>query len=254
MILIEQRKLNKSMNVQDSRYLDTCNGNFIVLDDKTVQIDDRILEIFNRISLYGYNVEVINSDIVMNKVFNYFLESDFDKHFDMIVLVGIGGKQMFSNIIHREFFKGIEIVDLVWHRYWDSNSSSFFETDIYKYDFKDKKICLIEDVVATGNTLLTLKEMIEIRGGKVEMLMSALIQETSPLIHNSFVSMISGIKICKPDDFQKDPFWYPPIYSLRHLLYGDDEMEDFYDVFNDKYFNGDITVENMIKSYRRIKK
>ena len=82
------------------------------------------------------------------------------------------------------------------------------------------------------------------------MIASSLIQESSPIIHQSFSPTFSSVMIRKPKDTSLDPFWYPPIYSLRHLMHGDDEMNSFYKVLNEKYFNNNDKVERAIKRVR----
>lgn len=63
--------------------------------------------------------------------------------------------------------------------------------------------------------------------------------------------MTSITVIKKPKDKDLDPFWYPPIYSLRHLIRGDEEMPEIYNVLNEKYFNNEDKVEKLIKRIRK---
>ena len=119
-----------------------------------------------------------------------------------------------------------------------------------KYDFANKKIILIEDVIATGETLFNVISEIEKRGGKIKIIIATIINEGSPLVNKSFKYTLVSKKI-KNNKWNKDPYWFPAIYSTRHLFYGDNEMKNFYKIFNEKYFNGSNKIENEIKKMRR---
>ena len=175
-------------------------------------------------------------------------------YFDTVLTVGTGGKHFFKAIENNKLFLNKEIINLKWHRYWDNQKSLGFETDIDKYDLKDKKILIMEDVIASGMTLVVLKEEIEKRGGIVVATIASLIQEASFLKEKSIVPTYVTVKINKANDMSLDPFWYPPIYSFRHLLYGDEEMSNFYKILNEKYFNNEDKIEKMIKKYREEEK
>ena len=85
------------------------------------------------------------------------------------------------------------------------------------------------------------------KGGNVKKIICAIINESSPLIDKSFAETIVAAKIISKDS--ENPFWYPAIYSTRHLFYGDEEMPKFYEVLNDKYFKDD-KIEREIKKMR----
>ena len=159
--------------------------------------------------------------------------------------------QTFNSIKNNKVFDNKFIYNIKWSRYWKGDSFLGFETNIDNYDIKNKRIIIIEDVIASGNTIWTLKEYLDNNNNEVVMICSALIQESSPIVNKSFCETYSSMMIEKTENDELDPFWYPPIYSLRHLLFGDKEMNNFYNVFNEKYFNGNNDVEVLIKKIRR---
>lgn len=247
------RELEKKFKVKDLQYksfhLYKCNNNFIILDDKTSKINKKIKQIFKLIRNYGYNLKIIDSKKYASKIIKIIKNENLE--FNTVILVGTGGKQMFKSIKDNSVFKNKEIYFIKWSREWKKDKSLGFETDLNKYNLKDKKIIIIEDVIASGNTLWTLKKYIEKLYGDVIGILSILIQESSPIINKSFSPTYSVIMINKSRDDGLDPFWYPPIYSLRHLLYGDDEMPFIYKLLNEKYFNNESIVEKEIKKIRK---
>ena len=240
MKILQQKQYKKSQLKSSSLQFGDCASDFIILDDKSYLID--LSEIIEKISSYGYNVQVIDGGKEVDRIIN---QIDFD--YDMVVLAGDGGKNIFKQL-NQSLFDCKEIIPLVWHRVWDNDKSLGFETDIDKYSFKNKKILIVEDVIASGNTLFTMKSSIEEMGGEVVGIVAAIIQQCSPIAKESFVKTLSAIRILDQEG-SKDPFWFPAIYSTRHLLFGDEEMPKFFDLLNEKYF-GDDKIEKLIKEKR----
>ena len=232
--------------VYKTSYLDTCQNNFIVLNDFTSKITFKTRKIFKKINKYNYHVKVLNIKKIAKRVEKYLIKQDLE--FDTILTAGEGGKQFFKGMRN---FENKDVIYLKWHRIWDKNVSLGFESDIDNYDLTNKKILIIEDVIASGNTLINLINNIENRNGQVVGICASLIQETSPLIKMSIKPTIVGVKINKTSDASLDPFWYPPIYSLRHLLWGDKEMPLFYEILNEKYFQNNNDIEILIKKVRK---
>jgi len=246
-MLIKEKKYKKEELTKGTNTKNKNNNNFIVLDDRTESITKGIKDVFKSINSYGYNVDVIDIRDSAKEI----LEDLKTKEFDTLLTVGEGGRTVLSSIKNNSFIKQKELILLNWSRSWNKDKSLGFETNIDDYNFKDKRIIILEDVIASGNTLYTLVKEIEKRGGKVEWIYSSLIQESSPLIKKSFCNMTSITVIKKPKDKDLDPFWYPPIYSLRHLIRGDEEMPEIYNVLNEKYFNNEDKVEKLIKRIRK---
>ena len=248
-MLIKEKKHSKEDLVYQTFCLQKCDDDFIILDDCTTEITKEVNEIFNLIKKFGYQLKVIDCRKYSIDIVRIIKEKNIN--FDTVVLAGTGGKQVFESIKDDLIFNDKNIYSLKWNREWENDISLGFDTDIDKYDFKDKNVIIVEDVIASGNTLWTMKKEIEKLNGKVNAIFSILIQESSPLINNSFCPIYSIITIKKPKDETLDPFWYPPIYSLRHLLYGDSEMPSIYKLLNNKYFNNSDEIECAIKKLRK---
>ena len=248
-MLVKEKKYKDDDLCFDSRHELENSNNFIILDDKTSKIDDNVREVLKLIETYGYNVDVVDINSMAKIIINNVENSNIQ--FDAILTVGTGGLQVYRQISESDIFKNKIIYNIKWNRAWEKDKSIGFETDIENYDIKDKKIIILEDVIASGNTLWTLKDLLELYNNKIEMIYSILIQESSPLLNKSFSNTFSSMMICKPSNEKLDVFWYPPIYSLRHLLFGDDEMPSFYDTLGEKYFNNENKVEKLIKRIRR---
>ena len=179
----------------------------------------------------------------MEKVRNYLYLKNINLKDYTIVTVGEGGKQVFK-ALNKD---ALEVIEIKWSRNWKSEISNEFITNIETFNFKSKNIILIEDVIATGETLYNIIFEIKRKGGNVKKIICAIINESSPLIDKSFAETIVAAKIMSKDS--ENPFWYPAIYSTRHLFYGDEEMPKFYEVLNDKYFKDD-KIEREIKKMR----
>ena len=245
-MIIKEEKNLPYKRVYKTIYLDACPNNFIILNDSTSKINFKIRKIFKKINKYNYHVKVLNIKRIAKRVEKYVMKQNLD--FDTILTAGEGGKQFFigmRNSVNKN------VIYLKWHRIWNKDKSFGFESDIDNYDLTNKKILIMEDVIASGNTLINLINDIEKRNGQVVGICASLIQETSPLIKMSIKPTIVGVKINKTSDTSLDPFWYPPIYSLRHLLWGDKEMPLFYQILNAKYFQNNNDIETLIKKVRK---
>jgi len=247
-MLVKERKYSKSDLIYESIHFNECNDNFVILDDKTSKIDENIRGIFRLIEKYNYKLRVIDSGEYSKRIVSFIEKHNID--FDAVLLVGTGGKQVFKNIKDNDIFNNKEIYSVKWNREWDSDISIGFRTNLNHYNLNNKQIILMEDVIASGNTLWTIVNEIRKYGGMVKGIFSILIQESSPIIERSFCPTYSIVMVNKPNNEELDPFWYPPIYSLRHLLYGDSEMSNIYNVLNEKYFNNNDEIELEIKKIR----
>ena len=195
------------------------------------------------ISQYGYKTIIINIEDLMKKIEEYINLEEKELNNYTIVTVGQGGKTAANNI----FKDNKERINIKWSRDWQKDNSNKFITDIENFCFKSKKIILVEDVIATGETIFNIVSEIEKRGGDVQKIICGIINDGSPLLFHSFKPTIVAVKTKSID--AKDPFWYPAIYSTRHLFFGDSEMPDFYNTLKEKYFEDD-KIEKTIKNLR----
>ena len=242
-MLVRNNKIKLNEARESTIILSETNENFIILDDNTYCKKEDINKIGNQISKYNYRVKIVTINHLMEKIKSYLYLKNINLKDYTIVTVGEGGKRAFEALNQ----KASEVIEVKWSRNWNSEISNEFITNIEKFNFKLKKIIIIEDVIATGETLFNIISEIQKMGGDVKKIICAIISESSPLIDKSFKETIVAMKILSDDN--QDPFWYPAIYSTRHLFYGDAEMPKFYEILNEKYF-GNKKIENEIKKMR----
>ena len=242
-MLVNNKKIQLDKAKENTTILSEIKENFIILDDNTYPNKKNINRIGEEISKYDYKVKILSINNLMEKVRNYLYLKNINLKDYTIVTVGEGGKQVFK-ALNKD---ALEVIEIKWSRNWKSEISNEFITNIETFNFKSKNIILIEDVIATGETLYNIIFEIKRKGGNVKKIICAIINESSPLIDKSFAETIVAAKIISKDS--ENPFWYPAIYSTRHLFYGDEEMPKFYEVLNDKYFKDD-KIEREIKKMR----
>ena len=242
-MLVNNKKIQLDKAKENTTILSEIKENFIILDDNTYPNKKNINRIGEEISKYDYKVKILSINNLMEKVRNYLYLKNINLKDYTIVTVGEGGKQVFK-ALNKD---ALEVIEIKWSRNWKSEISNEFITNIETFNFKSKNIILIEDVIATGETLYNIIFEIKRKGGNVKKIICAIINESSPLIDKSFAQTIVAAKIMSKDS--ENPFWYPAIYSTRHLFYGDEEMPKFYEVLNDKYFKDD-KIEREIKKMR----
>ncbi len=242
-MLVNNKKIQLDKAKENTTILSEIKENFIILDDNTYPNKKNINRIGEEISKYDYKVKILSINNLMEKVRNYLYLKNINLKDYTIVTVGEGGKQVFK-ALNKD---ALEVIEIKWSRNWKSEISNEFITNIETFNFKSKNIILIEDVIATGETLYNIIFEIKRKGGNVKKIICAIINESSPLIDKSFAETIVAAKIMSKDS--ENPFWYPAIYSTRHLFYGDEEMPKFYEVLNDKYFKDD-KIEREIKKMR----
>lgn len=236
---------------KEVKILEVVNSDFVILDDNSYSDVEDIHAVSKEIEKYKYTVNNINISDVMHRVASYLEKNiEFSKNVDLIIAVGEGGTRTLEALNKFNIYNNLEQKFIVWSRNWKGESSNEFITNIERIKLQGRKIILIEDVIATGETLYNIREKIKQMGGEVKGIISAIISYESPIKNKSFCKMIVGTEIKSNNKNIKDPFWYPPIYSLRHLFYGDKEMPYFYKTLNKRYFNNESNVENLIKKRR----
>lgn len=242
-MLLNNKKIQLDKAKENTTILSEIKENFIILDDNTYPNKKNINRIGEEISKYDYKVKILSINNLMERVRNYLYLKNINLKDYTIVTVGEGGRQVLK-ALNKD---ALEVIEIKWSRNWKSEISNEFITNIEAFNFKSKNIILIEDVIATGETLYNIIFEIKRKGGNVKKIICAIINESSPLIDKSFAETIVAAKIISKDS--ENPFWYPAIYSTRHLFYGDEEMPKFYEVLNDKYFKDD-KIEKEIKKMR----
>ena len=242
-MLVSNRKFDEKSLNNNTKILCNVEADFIILNDNTYINLEHICKIKRFIESYNYRVEILLLNQLMESIKEYLKSLEIELKNYTIVAIGEGGKKAVEALN-----LNLNFSELKWSRVWKNNVSEKFITNVEEFDYSNKEIILIEDVIATGETLFNVVSEIEKRGGKIIKIISAIINEGSPLSTKSFKETIISKKI--KNKFRKDPYWYPAIYSTRHLFYGDNEMPNFYKIFNEKYFRNEDKIEKEIKKMR----
>ena len=249
---IKKQDCNFEKLNEDVKILKNINTGFFVLDDSSYLNNKDIKEVLKEIQAYKYKVDMINLDDIMLEISTYLYNNkNFFKNIDLIVAIGEGGSRSLNSLNKYNIYTNIEQKSIVWSRNWNGEDSDEFVTNIEKLNLRKKKVLIIEDVIATGETLYNIIEKIKQMEGEVIGIISAIISGQSPIKNKSFCKMLIGIEVNSDSKIIDNPFWYPPIYSLRHLFYGDKEMPYFYNVLNKRYFNNETKLEDLIKKRRK---
>lgn len=214
-------------------------SDFFILDDNVMASNISAFEEYLSQKKINYlNISLMEiSNLVGQRLFS---EVKLPK-FDIVVGLGTGGTVMLNMLENYGVFNNISKCRLRWSHVWDESEVIGYSSDIYKYDWNNKKILIVEDVVATGETIITAAKEFEKMGGKVTGVISAIISGLSPFSEKTFIPLVAGLKAQSNKGLDEDvnPYWFPAIYSIRHLLYGDKEMPNFYEKLSSTYFSGD---------------
>lgn len=231
----------------DMIVLEKCSADFFILDDsKYLKLDKSEQSMIFRFMEYldkkRISVKIITIDELASLLLNKLKEDNISNNFDLIANIGMGGKELFAPM--KEYFVEKEVKDIICKRVWYSKTLVKIEDDINSYYFQGKKVLLIDDVVATGHTLNNIIKKIENLNGIVSMIMiglgscNFLDKENYPIIigkklyekHKHILSNIDGA------------YWYPGIYSIRHLLNEENGMANFKERIAEMYFENDAEV------------
>ena len=213
---------------------------FYIFNDGVFDVDDT--EVIKYIS-GRYNTVVDSLDDCAKALLDQ-IDSN-----DCYLCVGEGGERFFNAIQKHKQLKNVEF--LVWHRVWSGEKEVGIETNIDQLQLCNKKIVLIEDVVASGETILKIIAKLQQKGCTVTKVVAAIMSGNSKLLHSDNVNIKYARVVGKKNS--KDAFWFPAIYSYRHLFFGDEEMPKIYEIMQDKYFDGEQDLKQIILRSRKWK-
>ena len=160
--------------------------------------------------------------------------------FDNVFFIGLGqGGATTLNYMIDNLDSNISSKNIRWSRQWiDYNNFYFIKEDLDKSFYCGKNVILVEDVVASGKTVQVASDDLKKAGANVIGVVSALINEKSPALDSGFIDFaLYGVhthSLLQKSNLL-EAYWFPPIFSIRHLLYGQQEDPFFYQTVSEKY-------------------
>ena len=229
--------------------LNKLKSDFFILNDGSMCEKLYCIETF--VKRYFYSVSVVDLSEYAKLLFNN-SSSLFEMEDLLIIGLGQGGVSI-VNFLSNEL-SSYDLIRAKWSRVWGYKCHNHFCHDLHLYDLRRRNIIIVEDVIASGETIEAAIKYVKEQGGNIVGVMSAIISGTSPLHNKAFdlpiivgASLESVSAVTRSDEFISH--WFPGIYSLRHLLWGEVENPNFYSTLSNYYFNGD-DVKSFFSSQR----
>lgn len=218
-------------------------GNFYLLDDTSKLYNEETIIRY----IEKYNYDVVKLEISKSVKYLSEIASEFAKKEYCFVSLGKGG-EILAKLLHG-MKDVINTINLEYSQIIIHNRVISYKTDLDRYDWKNKKIVILEDVIYTGDTLYNFIRRVKDHGGNPCAVLTCIacddcnikLESISPHIDITSYYMIS-----------KDNGVLPPLYSYRHLLYGEGEWCEFFDYIGDLYFSGNKNLKNIIVSGTQI--
>ena len=213
------------------------SSNFLLFNDYCEITETQHLIVF--LERYGYKPLDLHIKELAAPLIHCLDRNQFDGR--TLVAVGEGGKKMLRAMVDIGLLPAqVANICVKWNREWAISGGNDYETDIDVWNFSGARLILVEDVIASGETIEAFASAVEARGGSVESVVCGLISSNSPLLADFRLKIYSGASVGVTPDAKLDPFWFPAIYSYRHMYFGEIEMPDIYQKMANNYFQGNI--------------
>lgn len=212
--------------------------NFYLIDDGFCFNEKNLLVYLRRKS---YNPKIVRikeyKDFVVSEINNIIKSISL---LGDIVLVGVGTG---GTIIADEIVKSTNYnaVSFCFSQRIVKNQIVGYDYSICYEALKSKKVILLDDVIYTGKTIAYFTKLLTAHD--VEVIGCISIISNKHACYDK--KIISAIEL---DYDIGNPF---PVYSFRHLLLGEGEMEEFDNNVNKKFFNQDKEYIDLIRSIRK---
>ena len=166
-----------------------------------------------------------------------------------ILAVGGGGELVSKKLLKGTYCQKIEV-----RRKWQCDTYQIYigETPT----LTGSKVHVLDDVLASGETLFRVREILDPLHEKI---FSSTVLVTSGNVSSKYRNgggvigyrKLSSVLLVESDS-NADSYWYPAIYSMRHLLFNQDCDPRYLERISKKYFDGKLeafrTIIEQIKS------
>lgn len=231
-------------------------ADLFILDDRNnyniVEEEVEAIRSFLNILKDNYNLHIreITFDDMAERLaqdINDFVEKN---NVDTIIALGNGGEYLYNSLACY-FNKKIKKIKVKCRKKWLNNLNESYICLEKKQNYGLKNIVL-DDVMVTGDSVIEMEKEISMQGG--ELLKVYIGVKSFKCCYNKLpVKCAFEVKSRKEKiRNSNDLFWYPPIYSIRHIINFENGLKDFPKVISEKYFEGDIYIEESLEMMGKI--
>ncbi len=195
---------------------------------------------------YGYILKEEKLDRISYDLYNIIQKHIDLKNVDLFISIGNGGKFIAKSLL--KYLPTLNIAYVKFSRNWMNNGVEKFNFDFSNLEIVGKKVIILDDVLATGTSIKKAIEQLNNRNCNVVGCLVGITNEEYFKIEQQYPLYVARciFKAKKMKDRQ-EPLWYPAIYSARHIFNFENGLEDFPQIFSNKYFNGKMSVINILK-------
>lgn len=216
------------------QYQDFCSNEFYLLDDLTSL--DTADKVFQYIKQYGYSTRIITMHECVKYLSYHLNKFSSDKVY--IVSIGKGG-EILLRLLKEYFLYDFSCLELTYSQIIVQNRIIGYNTNFENYNWYNKNILVIEDIIYTGNTIIDFINRLINNGG-------TLIGVLSCIACVDCDNKLPHIRITSKYLLSKKNKKLPPVYSYRHLLYGEGNYCEFYENIEQLYFGGEEKIRKII--------
>lgn len=229
---------------------------FYFFDDLSYYKDIKVYrkEVLRLVEAISAKKETFTENVIdiVNDLYQMLKPLYTKNEFDMVVSLG-GGGQIFGKIL-KEINPDMNIRNMTISRKWTGIEDDFVH-EMISSDLYNKNIVLIDDVVVSGSTFRKARELLcekyncNIIGCYAGVANEGFLEGN---YKDNYVAarIISG----RIKNSNLNSFWYPAIYSFRHLVNQENGMKDFARTFVSTYFGCDEDIEDLINQISGSKK
>lgn len=175
---------------------------------------------------------------------------------DEIIAIGNGGELVTKKLLDTNNMK-YDYKNFSIYRKWHDGDYEF-QYDMPNGILIDNNIHVIDDVVASGETLSRAREILDPLHSRA---FSATVLVAGGNLNSDYRKSDGGLSgydrltsaLSVLSDSDDDPYWYPAIYSMRHLLFKKEHNPHYLERMSKRYFNGNSdSLEKILESIKNM--